>query len=358
MVYEETDYMKSRQGGFSLLEMMVAIGIMVVIMASLASLMVGALKVTTATYEITDAKENLRIAQEYINRDLMNAGDGLKSISTIRVPTTFVTAYLTLNPVADASMPSGVTNLGILTSDNNVPAGTVVTGSAPAASVRTNTDRQTLLEIDPSFIPIALPASPTAAINSTGSTITVSAGDIGRFSVGEVYFVTSTLGGTFVTITDKNVGTRVLTFNTGDTLGLNKTGTGGHLKTISNSGTLATSMMRMRIIHYYVTSTNLLMRREIGVPIVGFRDSIIAEHVLNVQFNYSLNIVDGLGNVAQPTGMITNTEQRLAVRQVEVTVTVESPKTIQNGLRPTLSGTTSTSVRNMQFRQSLQPTAE
>jgi hypothetical protein len=90
----------------------------------------------------------------------MNAGDGLKSISTIRVPTTFVTGYLTLSPVADASMPSGVTNLGILSSDNNVPAGTTVLGVTPAVTVRPGTDRQTLLEIDPGFIPIPLAASP------------------------------------------------------------------------------------------------------------------------------------------------------------------------------------------------------
>mgnify|MGYP003694425917 CR=1 FL=1 len=251
-------------------------------------------------------------------------------------------------------MPANAVNLGIITSDNNVPASTTVLSSNPVTTVRTGTDRQTILQIDSGFVPIALPA--TVSIDAIGSTITVSAADIGRFAVGEVYFITSTLGATFVQITAKNTGTRVLTVATGDAMGLNLTGTGGHLKTISSSGTLATSLMRMKIIHYYITNEKLLMRREFGVPNVGLRDSIIAEHVLNVQFNYSLNIVDANGNVAQPTGTITNTEQRLAVRQVEVTVTVESPKTIQGGLQPTLSGTTSTSVRNMQFRQALQPT--
>ena len=32
------------------------------------------MKVATATYELTDAQENLRMAQEIINRDLMYAG--------------------------------------------------------------------------------------------------------------------------------------------------------------------------------------------------------------------------------------------------------------------------------------------
>ncbi len=350
-------FKSNNESGFSIVEMIIVVGVMIVVMASLGALFTDTLKVTTATYELTDAQENLRIAQEYINRDLMNAGDGLKSISTIRVPQGFVTKYLTLNPVPDTSMPTGVVNLGILSSDNNLPANTIVQGSNPTTTVRTGTDRQTLLQIDSTFTPIALPATPTASINSNGSTITVSSSDIGRFTVGEIYFVTSSLGGTFVTITAKNTGTRVLTCANGDAYGLNVTGTGGHLKTISASGTLATSLMRMKIIHYYVTATNLLIRREFGIKSGGFRDSIVAEHVLNVQFNYSLNIVDGSGNVAQPTGTITNTEQRLAVRQVEVTVTVESPRRLFGGLQPTLSGTTSTSVRNMQFRQALQPTA-
>jgi prepilin-type N-terminal cleavage/methylation domain-containing protein len=347
----------SDQRGFSLIEMVIAMGAFLVVAAAVAALLSDSLKVSLATYELTDAQENLRIAQEYINRDLVNAGDGLKSISTIRVPQTFVTNYLTRNPVTDPSMPNGIINLGIITSDNNLPAGTNVLLSNPATTVRTGTDRQTLLQIDPTFTPIALPSSPSASINSSGSTITVSPSDIGRFSVGEIYFLTSAQGATFATITAKNSSTRVLTFATGDTYGLNLTGNGGHIKAISASGNLPTSLMRMKIIHYYITANKLLMRREIGIRGAGLRDSIIAEHVLNVQFNYSLNIVDASGNVAQPTGTITNTEQRLAVRQVEVTVTVESPKPMQGGLQPALSGTTSTSIRNMQFRQALQPTA-
>jgi hypothetical protein len=113
----------------------------------------------------------------------------------------------------------------------------------------------------------------------------------------------------------------------------------------------------MRMIHYYVDADKHLMRREFGVQGAGFRDSIIAEHVLNVQLSFALNITDSNGNVAQPTATLSTPEQRLAVRQVEVTVNVETPHTVSGGLRPLLTSTTSTSVRNMQFRQALQPRA-
>jgi hypothetical protein len=259
--------------------------------------------------------------------------------------------------VTEASMPANTINLGILTSDNQVPVSTSVTGSNPATVIRTDTDRQTILEIDSSFVPITLPATPTPSVNSNGSQITVALADIGKFAVGEIYFVTSSMGGCFVAVTSKNSSSGVLSFNNGDPYGINVTGLSGHLKNISNGGLIPSSLMRMRIIHYYVTDGKLLMRREFGIKGGGFRDSVIAEHVLNVQFNYGLNMQDSLGNLAQPTGNLNTPEKRLAVRQVEVTVTVETPKTIHGGLQPILSGTTSTSVRNMQFRQALQPVA-
>ena len=96
------------------------------------------------------------------------------------------------------------------------------------------------------------------------------------------------------------------------------------------------------------------MRRVFGVPGAGFRESMIAEHVLDVQFNYSLITTDALGNVTpSATAALTTSAQQLAVRQVDVRVTVETPHAIQNGARQPLTMTTSTSVRNMQFRQAL-----
>ena len=282
---------KKSEAGFSLVELIIAVGVMVVVTAAVSTLMRDTMKVSTAAFEITDSQENLRIAQEYINRDLMNAGDGLKSLSTIRVPQNFVTNYLSLNPVIDEEMPAGTINLGILTSDNQVPGTTNVTGSSPATTILDTSDRQTILEIDPSFTPIALAATPTPAISSSGSTITVSAADIGKFAVGEIYFVTSSLGGTFVTITQKNTGTCLLTFATGDTYGLNLTGLGGHL------------MKSQRRINHLVdenANNSLLTRKAPNASSLDqrrrLRDSIIAEHVLNVQFNYSLNITDANGN--------------------------------------------------------------
>lgn len=353
--------------GFSLIEMIITVTVMLVVTSAIVTLANRSIKLANTTYELTDAQETLRTAQEYINRDLMSAGDGLKNMSNIPVTKTFVTNYLSVTPVVDPALPITVTNLGILTTDNDVAANKIVYGPDPAFAtsplvyVRSSpvlTDRQTILQIDSDFSPIALLAP---AIDSTGTTITIADADRSRFTVGEVYFLTSSLGGTFGTVTavtDITGANSTLTFaqGGGDKFGLNVTGAGGRINTISAGGTLATSLQRMKIVHYYITSDGMLMRRVFGVKGAGFRESAIAEHVVSVQFTYSLSPDDN-GNIVQPVTRLTTLAQQIAVRQVEVTVTVETQHALQNGQRQNMSMTTSTSVRNMQFRQALQPKA-
>ena len=356
-----------KDDGFTILEMVVSLTVMLIILASIMTLANKAISIATVTYELTDAQESLRIAQEFINRDLMSAGDGLKTMSNIPITKTFVQDYLAINPIVDPSNPtSPVVNLGILTTDNDVLANHVVYGqdklvpTNPLVYVRSNpnlTDRQTILEIDPDFTAIALLAP---AIDPTGTNITIADTDVSRFTAGEVYFITSSVGGTFATVTKVTdtplVSTSVLEFANGDKLGLNVTGAGGRIATISANGTLATSLQRMRMIHYYINQDGMLMRRVFGVKGAGFRESAIADHVVSVQFLYSL-APDDLGNIVQPVNRLSDLDQQIAVRQVEVTVTVETPHALQTGQRQTMSSTTSTSVRNMQFRQALQPKA-
>lgn len=349
------------QEGFSLVEMVVALGVMIILTAGIVSLMKGSMNISTANYELTDAQQSLRTAQEYINRDLMNAGDGLKAMSVIRVPSAFASGYITLSPITDTDMPAGVINIGILSSDNQVPAGTAVLGASPTTTVLSTpalTDRQTIIEVDPQFIAI-----PPATINSAGTLVTLPSGsDMTEFRVNEILYFSSSVGGTFVTLTAINAGTRQLTFASGDTYGLNNT-TAANLKAISTSGTLPTSMTRMRMIHYYLNASSYLMRRVYGAKCLpspatcaGFSENVVAEHVVNVQFKYALDMTDSAGNVVQPTNALTTKSERLGIRSVEVTVTVETPHALQSGSKSQLSMTTSTSVRNMQFRRAQQPT--
>lgn len=341
------------QAGFSVVEMIIAVTIMAIIAGAVFALMRDSLRVASTTYELTDAQESLRTAQEYINRDLMNAGDALTSINNIKVPRNFVSNYLTVAPIDNPSTP-GYVNLALLTSDNDAPAGTVVLGTAPVATLHSNplADRITILQIDPTFTPVGLAAT---AINANGNQVTVTSTT--PYRVGEVYFLTSSVGGVFGTVTNLLSSPGRIVFNNGDTLGLNVTGLGGQINTISGNRTLPTSLMRVKIIHYYVTSAGLLMRRVFGVRGASYTDSLIAEHVIGLQFRYFLSLRDAGGNVVQPIEQLTNSTEQVAINQVEVSVAVETPHALQNGARQPLSMTTSTSVRNMQFKGALQPSA-
>jgi hypothetical protein len=318
---------------------------------------------------MTDAQESLRASQEFISRDLIVAGDGLRGVSVVRIPEAFVRNYLTTSPAPDSILGGGVMYLSLLTSDDNVPATTVVRNTPSTVTVRSNprqTDRITMLEIDRTFNTIALSST---AINSTGLNVVVAAADANRFSIGEIYFISSENGGTFGMITNiTGVGSTrpTLVFGAGDAFGLNQPVSGGYISTISGKGTLPTSLMRMQIVHYFVDSNGLLIRRVFGVVGTAFTDSVIAEHVTDLQFRYALNLPDANGFTRQPVRRLADTDEQAAVRSVEVTLTTETVHNIStqnvNGqprpARQELTMTTSTSVRNLQFREATQPTAD
>ncbi len=349
---------KKNDRGFSLLEVLVALVVLIIVTGAIFALMRDSMKTSKSALELTDAQESVRTAHEHINRDLINVGDGLNSINNIRVPVNFVTNYLTLNPVTDPATP-GFINLALLTSDNNVTPNTPVLGTLPAANVRSApllTDRVSILQLERPeiFVPITLAAG---ALTPATGFAAVSAADIDRFAVGEIYFIQSGIGGIFVTVTDRQgVGsaTPFLVFGPGDAFGLNSA---AQLNVITAGATLPVSICRMKIVHYYINDNGLLMRRVFGVRNAGFNESVIAEHAVSLQFRYFLNLRDAAGNSAQPEAQLTTAEQQVETRQVEVTLSMETPHTLENGQRQQITMTTSTSVRNMQFRRSLQPTA-
>jgi hypothetical protein len=346
----------TNQSGATLFELIIAVFITLVVAVATLSIVGSSFSLTSTTYELTDAQENLRIAHEFLSRDLVNTGDGLTGLSSIQLPTAFVTKYLTKNPLTETSDPT-TAKLGIITSDDNVAADTLVEGISPLVSVRSypeRTDRVTFLTVDQSFTPVSLPPN---AITPSGSNVSVSAADIDEFNEGEIYFITSSVGGTFGYITNKSEHPRNLIFADNDPYGLNHPGNGGPINRVSGKGTLPTLIRRMQIVHYFIDSRGLLIRRCFGVKGRAFNDSVIAEHVVNMQFRYLLDKEDSSGRVVQPVTHLATSDHQLQVRNVDITITVETVHGVIRGMRPQLSMNTSWSVRNMQFRQAQQPTS-
>jgi Tfp pilus assembly protein PilW len=359
----------SRQAGFSMMELMISMVTMTIVAGCAFALIGGSIKYTSATFHVTDAEQTLRTAHEIINRDLTTAGNGLRGVGYIWVPKSFVTNYLTLIP--DSSDPN---NLALVVSDDNVPGTTVVAQSNPVKNVLDGSDRITMLTQDTSFNlgnAVSLFAG-QITVSGSNTNIAVGAANIGLFQTGEIYAVTTQNGMAFGVITSINSGTNTLVMANGDVYGLNQTSSNPpapiySVAGLANGPSLAASIIRMQIIHYYVNENNLLVRRVFGVKGGGFVDSIIAEHVVNLQFRYLLNKTDPNGFVPQPVRQVPPAD-RLTVREVETTIAVETVRAVNvvtnsnsssstcgasaNG-KQTICSTTATTVRNLQFRKAL-----
>ena len=352
------------QAGFSLLELMISMATMTIITAAAFALIGGSIRFANSTYHMTDAEQNMRTAHETINRDLTTAGDGLRGMNMIQVPIAFAQNYLTRNPVVDVGSPN-YPNLGLVTSDDNVPANTAVPQASPAVNVLGGNDRLTLLTQDTSFTPVTLlPGKITVAGSSTNIAVTAADMTSRGFQVGEIYAIVAQNSIAFGLITSINTTTNTLIMTNGDTYGLNQTVSTAPIYTVAGLATgasTAASIIRLQIIHYYVNADNLLIRRVFGVKGTTFVDSIIAEHVTNLQFRYLLNLTDPNGFVPQPVTQLTSSTAQAAVREVETTIAVETARAVNavnanntnDKGRQTISTTTATSVRNLQFRRAL-----
>jgi type II secretory pathway pseudopilin PulG len=357
--------------GFSLVEMLVALGTTLLISAASLALVASSLKFANATYNLTESEQSLRTANETLNRDLTTAGDGLRGIGKIMTPVGFAQSYLTRSPVLNGADTTHA-NIGLLTSDFNIPANTPVPQSSPAVNFLPGSDRLTMLVKDSSFADVSVAAGKITQVGSNTFVI-VPATQIGRFQVGEIYAVVSS-DATLGFISAINATTFTLTLSSGDLYSINQTGATSPIYSVGllNSSLISTqavALVRFQLIQYYADANGLLHRRVFGVGGSPFVDSIVAEHVTNLQFRYVTNLADANGFVTQPVRAITSTEQT-AVREVETTVAVDTARPVNVVTNPNsttnlcganpngkqnICSTTTTTVRNLQFRNASIP---
>ena len=68
------DSKAKHQAGYSLVELLIGMGVMIVIVGATMAIINGSLKFSHSIFYVTDAEESLRSAHELINRDLVSAG--------------------------------------------------------------------------------------------------------------------------------------------------------------------------------------------------------------------------------------------------------------------------------------------
>ncbi len=340
------------QKGFSLLEVTVVMAVMMVVMGAAFSLLRGSIITANANYELTDAQQSVRNSQEYMNRDILMIGDGLKSIGNTYITTSFTTSYLTseLASVIDSG-GTGYVSVGPVYSDFDVPAGVAVQNTTPATTVLEHSDRLTMMAVDRSFTTVDALWSDY----NTGS-IYIEPVSVADFSVGEIYFLTNGSSATFVTVTNTDAATGEIRFANGDPYNLNVTGWTGGMASVSYWGSQPLSAMRVQLIHYFVDAEGRLIRRAFGVKGAGFADSIVAEHIVDLKFKYTLNpTTTGTLLFDQPITSLDTAQQRAAVRMIEPLVIAETAYPLQDGQKHRVESITQIATRNMQYSESAVP---
>ncbi|NND72161.1 MAG: prepilin-type N-terminal cleavage/methylation domain-containing protein, partial [Rhodothermales bacterium] len=340
-----------RQSGFSLMELMVAMVILLVILGAVFALMRGSISAANTNYEMTTAQQELRNSQERISRDVLLVGDGLFGLTNIWLPTQFVTDYLTVRTAAVVDPSNrGYVSIGSVLSDFDVPAGTAVPGSSPATTVRPNSDRMTTLAQDHSFSPISVT---DVEVSYSSGYIRVPAARIADFQVGEVYFLANSVAGVFGTVTSVDAGSRRVYMQNGDSLGLNRTGITGNLASVERA-LLPMNLIRVQIVQFYVDANDRLIRRVIGIKGGSMIDSVVAEHLINLKFEYTLRPSSPTTILDQPVTQV-DLADSTRIRMIETALSVETAYALQDGVKRQVDGMTRLGVRNVQFLEAPVP---
>jgi prepilin-type N-terminal cleavage/methylation domain-containing protein len=315
--------MKTNQSGFTLIEMMLTMGLTLIIMASTMAAMSNAIRASEVAALTTGMNQGLRTAMDIMVRDMLQVGQGLPSGRTIDIPNNNGTAISAPVKLPGAPFTVPVTRL--------MPAtATEITAIIPGPGLGPTingiaTDTITMLQADGSFLSTIsdYDVNLTALTNTTMTVdplVDITNGGADDLKVGDLIMLMKSTSTTLVEITD--VVNQTATFASGDALNLNQTtpplGTlTAHRATLpadTCTGTgcfIPTTATRIRLISYYLdnvtTPTRPRLVRRINNGGVcpacsttynNTNGTAVAFDVENLQISYDL--VDGVGN---PSGV-------------------------------------------------------
>jgi prepilin-type N-terminal cleavage/methylation domain-containing protein len=386
------------QKGFSLIELMVSMGIVVTVVAIATGTLMQAEHATTAVSYMANTQENLRAGMHFMVRDLMQAGEGIpqggvslpnSGTSAINRPgtnpaITFPAAYTTLPAITPGYLAgqfatslnptTGVTLTGVRTDIINI---------IYADNILQDTANHYLYSYP---VIQAFPATPTCAgtINATGASVTLAPacfimpGATNPITTGNLIMFHNQNGTALEYVT--SVAGQTINFSAGDPAGLNQTG-----KAFGTVANLATSpgvfpptiITRVWMVTYYVDATNVqnpqLIRQvnypnyPAGAPVNP--PTAIADDIENLAFSYAITsstdpagtyavtpFTNGPGNAPQPILPDTPAQIRaanvfLAGRSENTYTALSTPQYMRNNL------STQVSIRSLSFNNQFNTSA-
>jgi prepilin-type N-terminal cleavage/methylation domain-containing protein len=288
--------------GFSLVELMVAMAIVLVIMGGAVTALTNAYRSNESARGVIDVNNNLRIAADLMVRDLIQVGQGLPTGRLIQVPNG-VGALQIQRPHPQGSTctqwRAGAVAITTLAVDSTLDSVPVYTSSMLTAhTARVALPAQCATGTLPNCTTFVAGTYTGGLDVSNGTSDDVRVGDLMMFTKGSVSALV------YVTAVDGN---QTFTFGTGDPMHLNQfggvlNGTADDLEATAPTGTNTALVSRIRMISYYLDTTldpatpRLMRHLNWGDPAaaVNQRARTVAFGIDNLQFTYDM--LDGVTN--------------------------------------------------------------
>ncbi len=343
----------NRSSGFTLVEVLMAMTIFMLVTGTIYGVLLVAQKSRTAVTSQVQLTKNVRLGLNLIGRDTYNAGFGYPLKNAVVLRDNRIAVLLGVPPDVDTSRDT----VPPIMAGNNVNANTF--NETPGVL----TDQLTILFKDSTFNPqgavpgkeVSQPLNIGAATTTGGiDEIVPISGSNANCRVNDLYLVTGNTGSTLGVATALSGGNKVQ-FANGDLLGFNQTGTGGALRSI----TTPASMLRVRMVTYFVTNGGILTRREYvnvppPAPAAAFVDNPLVYGVEDFQITYLMDSGLEVENPsAGPDGIAGTPDDDqtalAAVRQVRLKISVRTTELDQRGQPLKLYQTATFSTRNLGY---------
>ena len=299
------------EAGYSLVEMLISMGIMTAVMGATATVMNQAARANESAVLVSGLNNSLRTGMDLMIRDMLQVGSGLPPGHVILVPSGASAQQVNI---------PGPPGTAFQTVSGDTDFSAVVPG--PGLGVVSNgvaTDIITILTADNNFTDTPLTNLTDTTMDvavtdpSTGAAIVIDSGP-DRLLAGQLLMLEKGSNTTLVQMTAVNYSSRRVTFAAGDSLNLNQPGAAAGnvaalraaapadvLPSAPAAQVIPTTASRIRMISYYLDVVNpdhprLVRRINNGHP-TTFNNSLgtaVALDIENLQFTYDL--ADGATN--------------------------------------------------------------
>ncbi len=304
--------------GFSMIELLISVGITVMILGSATMAMSHALRLNETAMLNSGMNNTLRIGMDMMVRDMLQVGEGLPTGHVILTPSGVGSARINMPGPPGTAFQNLVGDVDLNSVNPGPGLGPVINGVA--------TDTITVLTADNNFIDMPLTAltnttfdvAATNPANATGVAINIASGP-DRLILGQLIMLEKGASTALVEITAIDTVNRRVTFANSDSLNMNQTGAAAGnvvalratappdvLPALPAAQSIPTSATRVRMISYYLDTTidpsrpRLVRRINNGNP-TTFNNTLgvaVAMDIENLTFSY--DIADGVNN---PSGV-------------------------------------------------------